>query len=241
MEKIATMSSELFLIGLFVATFVIAWLLSFVLSKSKKVAETAKEKVKPPSKKSLGLFSTLFILLIIATAVLVLAVTRVYIAFSSHEKVAIVECYHSPSFGDNAFELVLTRIENGKYQTPESFIIKGQDWSLGGDILEWQSFMNVLGLKSMYRLTRLQGRYDEAVDEMTQNLTAYPLVEEEIDEFWEKLYEIAVKSPIIKSAHKNFVAAHPFFGDYFEIYVTPSGYTMERFEGNYKRPGLGSD
>lgn len=234
MEKIASFDTEIVLLGLFVATFLVAWLFTSVLSKSKKVAEAAKEKVKK-TKKSLSLFSTLFILLIIATVVLVLAVTRVYISFSSHEKVAIVECYHSPSFGENAFELVLTRIENGRYQAPESFIIKGQDWSLGGDILEWQNFLNVLGLNSMYRLTRLQGRYADAADEMTQNLTAYPLVEEEKDEYWEKLYDIAVKMPLIKSAHKNFVAAHPFFGDYFEIYVTPSGYTMERFEGNYKR------
>ncbi len=234
MDKILSMNSEIVLIGLFVATFLIAWLLSAAISKRKTAAQ---EKTKP-TKRSFGFFSTLFVLLIITTAVLVLAVTRVYISFSSHEKVAIVECYHSPHFGDNAFELVLTRIENSTYQTPESYIIKGQDWSLGGDILEWQSFMNVLGLKSMYRLSRLQGRYINAEDEMTQNLTAYPLVEEEQDDYWEKLYNIAVKMPLIKSAHKNFVASHPFFGDYFEIYVTPSGYTMQRFEGNYKRPGI---
>lgn len=234
MEKLSSMSNELFLIGLFLATFVLAWLISAVLGKGKAVAAAAKEKAKP-TKKSLGFFSTLFIFLIIATALLVFAVTRVYISFSSHEKVAVVECYSRPDFGENAFELVLTRIENGKYKAPESYIIKGQDWSLGGDILEWQSFMTVIGLKSMYRLTRLQGRYDEAEDEMTQNMTAYALVEHEKDDYWEKLYEIAVKLPIIKSAHKNFVASHPFFGDYFEIYVTPTGYTMERFEGNYKK------
>ena len=84
----------------------------------------------------------------------------------------------------------------------------------------------------MYRLTRLQGRYIESEDEMTQTVTAYPLVEEEKNEFWENLYSIAVKLPFIKSAHKNFVSTHPFFGDYFEVYVTPSGYTLERFEGN---------
>ncbi len=234
MEKIASYSTELFLLVLFVATFVLAWLLSVVWRKGKSVAAAAKEKAKP-SKRSLGFFSTVIVVLLFVTAALVLAVLRVYTAFSSHEMVAIVECYHSSHFGDNSFELVLTRVENGKYQTPESFIIKGQDWSLGGDILEWNSLMTMLGFKSMYRLTRLQGRYENADDEMSQSMTAYALVEEEKDDLWEKLYEIAVKSPIIKSAHKNFVAAHPFFGDYFEIYVTPTGYTLERFEGNAKR------
>lgn len=234
MEKIASYSTEVVLLVLFIATFVLAWLLSIVWRKGKSVVAAAKEKAKP-AKRSLGFFSTLIVVLLFVTAALVLAVLRVYTAFSSHEKVAIVECYHNSHFGDNSFELVLTRIVNGKYQTPESFIIKGQDWSLGGDILEWNSIMTMLGFKSMYRLTRLQGRYDQAEDEMTETMTAYALVEEEKDDLWEKLYEIAVKSPIIKSAHKNFVAAHPFFGDYFEIYVTPTGYTLERFEGNAKR------
>jgi len=235
MDRLAHLDSKVFLIGLFIATFLLAWLLTAILSQSKKVAQIAKEKVKPPNKRSLGFFSTLLLFLIVATVLLIFAVTRVYVSFSSHEKVAIVECYYRPDFGENAFEVVLTQIVNGKYKEPESYIIRGQDWSLGGDILEWQSFMNVLGLKSMYRLTRLQGRYEDADDEMSQGLTAYALVEEEKSEFWEKLYDFAVKLPIIKSAHKNFVAAHPFFGDYFEIYVTPTGYTLERFEGNYKK------
>ncbi len=232
MEKIAQLDAWMFWLGLFVATFIFAWFITFIQGKSKKIAAVAKEKA--PSKKSMGFFSTLFLLLVFAIILLVLSVMRLYTSFSSHELVAIVECYYRTDFGENAFELVLTRVVDKKYQTPESYIIRGQDWSLGGDIVEWQSYMNFIGLKSMYRLTRLQGRYDDAEDEMTQTLTAYPLVKDEKSEFWEKLYDIAVELPIIKSAHKNFVAAHPFFGDYFEVYATPSGYTMERFPGNFK-------
>ncbi|MBN1482018.1 hypothetical protein EH223_06805 [candidate division KSB1 bacterium] len=229
LEKLANVEPVVFFIALFVATFLVAWLLTLVWSKGKALAESTREKA--PAKKSMGFLSTLFVFLIVVLVLLVLAVTRFYTAFTSHQLVAIVECYPTREYGGNAFELVLTRVVDGKHKASESYIIRGEDWSLGGDILEWQSFMNVVGLKSMYRLTRLQGRYDEAEEEMTENITAYALVDEEKSQFWETLYNLAVKTPIIKSAHQNFVATHPFFGDYFEVYVTPTGYTMERFEG----------
>lgn len=230
LEKLANAEPAVFFLALFVATFLVAWLLTLVWSKGKALAESAKEKA--PTKKSMGFLTTLFIFLFVVIVLLVLAVARFYTSFTSHQLVAIVECYPSQEYSGEAFELVLTRVLDGEHQPSESFIIRGEDWTLGGDILEWQSFMNIIGLKSMYRLTRLQGRYDEADEEMTEKITAYALVEDEKSPFWETLYNIAVKTPIIKSAHQNFVATHPFFGDYFKVYVTPTGYTLERFKGN---------
>ena len=231
LEKLADIDSKVFLLGLFIVIFLVAWFLTIVWSKGKKVAESAKEKT---PKKSMGFFSTIFVFLLIVIVLLMLSVIQFYTAFTSHQLVAIVECYPTREFGDGFFELVLTRVEDGKQQEPESFIIRGEDWSLGGNILEWPSFLNALGLKSMYRLTRLQGRFEKAEEEMTGSITAYALVDDEKSEFWETLYDIAVKTPLIKSAHQNFVAAHPFFGDYFEIYVTTTGYTLERFEGGQR-------
>ncbi|MBN1465947.1 hypothetical protein JXA02_09310 [candidate division KSB1 bacterium] len=230
LDKLANWDTWAILLGLFVVLYMLISLFSAAWSRSKKIIASGAEK--RPAKKGMGLFSTLFILLLIVIVVLIFSVVRFYTSFTSHDLVAVVECYPTNGFGPKAFEVVLTPFVNKKQQTPQSFIVRGDDWSIGGDILEWQSYMNILGLKSMYRLTRLQGRYVDAEDEMTQKLTAYPLVEEEEDAFWEGLYNIAVKMPFIKSAHKNFVAAHPFFGDYFEVYVTPSGYTLERFEGH---------
>lgn len=230
LDKLANWDTWTILLGLFVVLFLLVSFFSAAWSRSKKVIESGAGK--KPAKKAMR-FSTFMILLVfLIITVLIFSVVRFYTSFTSHELVAIVECYPTNGFGPKAFEVVLTPFVNKKQQTPQSFIVRGDDWSIGGDILEWQSYMNILGLQSMYRLTRLQGRYADAEDEMTQKITAYPLVEEEENEFWETLYNIAVKMPFIKSAHKNFVAAHPFFGDYFEVYVTPTGYTLERFEGH---------
>ena len=229
-EKLAELDSWTILLGLFVVLFLITLLLTSAWTKSKPILTATAAKVSP--KKSMRFFSTLIVFLFIIFAILVLAVTRFYTAFTSHELVAIVECYPLHGNGQGAFEVVLTPVVNKSHQEPQHYVIHGDDWSLGGDILEWQSYMNFLGLKSMYRLTRLQGRYDEAEEEMVEEIKAYSLVENEVSSFWENLYDIAVKMPFIKSAHKNFVASHPYFGDYFEVYVTPTGYTLERFEGN---------
>ncbi len=226
LEKLANADEVFIYLALFIVVFAISWLLSLVLSKTKEAAK----KGKVSRRHGIGFLGGLVILLVLIIVFLLLALNRIYISFTAHELVATVECRPAFGYGPDAFELILTPIVKGEPQEEQSFILKGEKWSVGGDILEWQSYMNLLGLRSMYRLTRVQGGYIHAEDEMTRDITAYYLVEDEESEFWMTLYDIAVKIPFIKSAHQNFVSTYPYFGDTFQIYVTPSGFTLERFE-----------
>lgn len=213
---------------LLVLLFFIVWFFSLFGRKAETIQKDGVTYVK--RKRTLGLFSSLFVLILLALLMMFLVLHRTFTVFSQHELVAIVEC--KPTFGDSAksFELVYTSMVNDKSGTPMSYDINGEKWLLGGDILEWQSFMYTLGFKSMYRLTRIQGSWIAAEDERLHPVSAHALVEKERHEFWEKLYIIVTNIPLIKSVHQNYVSSYPFYGDTFHIYVTTTGYTLERFE-----------
>ncbi len=226
LEKLTNADEVYIYLALFIVVFIVSWLLSLLLSKGKKAVDATKV----TGRHAVSFTGALIFLLVIVIIFLLLSVNRMYTAFTSHQLIAMVECRPIYGQGSDAFELLLTPVVNGEPQEVQSYILKGEKWSVGGDILEWQSYMNFLGLRSMYRLTRVQGHYVHADDEMTRDITAYSLVEEEESDFWMTLYNIAVKAPFIKSAHQNFVSTYPYFGYTFQIYVTPSGFTLERFE-----------
>ncbi|RLD13298.1 hypothetical protein DRI50_07450 [candidate division KSB1 bacterium] len=226
LEKIIQAGELYIYLALFLFVLLITWMTSALFSKA-KADQAAAGKSKGGRLSYLG---GLLIVLVLAVVLLIMSLTRAYTAFTAHELIASVECRAAYGFGRDAFELIYTPMVDGRPGEEQSFILKGEQWSIGGDILEWQSYMNFIGLKSMYRLTRLQGRYVEAEDEMTKEVTAFPLVEPEQSEFWRMLYDLAVKIPFIKSAHQNFVSTYPYFGDSFAVYATPSGFTLERLE-----------
>lgn len=226
LEKFANADLWIIYFILFVVVLAISWTLSFVFNKARAVKDSAKA----GKRRAMGFLSGLVTLLFVVIVLLLLAVARIYAAFTAHQHIATVECRRANSFGRDAFELSFRPIVKGTLQEEQLFILKGEKWSAGGDILEWHNYLTLLGLKSMYRLTRVQGNYIHAEDEMTKGMTVFPLVEEEQSEFWKTLSDIAVKTPLIKSAHQNFVSTYPYYGDTFHIYATPSGFTLERRE-----------
>lgn len=58
---------------------------------------------------------------------------------------------------------------------PQEFLLEGQQWRLEADVIKWQSWANILGLDSQYRLERLSGRYADAAESRRQRGSAYDL------------------------------------------------------------------
>lgn len=56
-----------------------------------------------------------------------------------------------------------------------TYLIKGDEWMLQGDIVKLPAWLNVIGLHSGYKLTRLEGRYDDIKLENTAQHTATEL------------------------------------------------------------------
>ena len=75
--------------------------------------------------------------------------------------------------GPQHFAATFVEIE-GKNQT---FELYGDQWQLDSRIIKWHNFLSKMGLKTGYRLDRINGRYLSLHDEQTKKRSIYSLNE----------------------------------------------------------------
>jgi hypothetical protein len=171
----------------------------------------------------------LLLLLLAATACSVIlfgAFLRSYSAFTHRERVALIHCTPVHNLPDTMdLQFVTFRQEGSAHG--RIFRLRGQQWSVEGHVLKWDDWLNFVGLHTMYKLTRVRGRYLRAYDEMTKEVTAYTLVAREEDPYWEWLFRYGAQLPFVTAVYGNTIFTFPSEEATFGIYVTTSGFMIE--------------
>ena len=94
--------------------------------------------------------------------------------------------------------------ESGKQTSDQTYFVTGDRWMLQGDIIKFPNWVNLLGLHSGYKLTRLEGQYDDPNDESNLKHTVVTLNGGE-DGFFKTVYKQAWSSPFVEAAYGNAV------------------------------------
>src|SRR5436853_282281 len=81
---------------------------------------------------------------------------------------------------------------------------RGDEWMLQGDIIKFPTWLNILGLHSGYKLTRLEGRYDDPKLESNSRHVVVTLNGGD-DNFFKTMQGQAWVSPVIQAAYGNAV------------------------------------
>ena len=174
----------------------------------------------------------LFILLLITVSLTMLflgAFIQSYTAFTRRELAATVRC--TPVRGtEDVMILNLATIKSPETAFIRRYRLRGQQWSIEGNILKWDDWLNFIGLHTMYKLTRVRGRYLRTKDEMNKPATVYSLVTDEEDPRWRWLYEYGARLPFVESVYGNTVFTFPSETKTFGIYVTTSGFMIAEEE-----------
>jgi hypothetical protein len=160
-----------------------------------------------------------------AAALLLTAFTQSYQSLTKKELVALVRCtaLHG-TITDMRMELKL--VTDGKIEEARQFIIKGDQWSIEGDILKWDDWLNFLGLHTMYKLTRVRGRYLDTLDEIRRTPTVYSLVEDEENPEWRWLHKYGHELPFVTAVYGNTVFTYPSAEKTYQVYVDTSGFVL---------------
>lgn len=107
----------------------------------------------------------------------------------------------------------LTIFDNDGHPVSETYSLLGDEWRLEADMITSPGVLNVIGLYSGYKLTRLDGRYD---NEQASNTTGTVVTLNGGDDgFFKALYD----------NHTPVVEATKFFSNYFQ----PDGKTYNVF------------
>lgn len=163
-----------------------------------------------------------------AAALFFTAFIHSYQSFTDKELVAVVRCTPSDKMGEMSMELNF--VKDGRMGGAHGFLIKGDQWSVEGDVLKWEDWLTLLGLHTMYKLTRVRGRYLDTRQEIHNTPTVYSLVENQEDAEWRWLYKYGHRLPFVIAVYGNTVFTYPSREQTFQIYVTSSGFMLQVVE-----------
>jgi len=211
-------------LGLAVLTFLIL-IVNRILRVSKRARFQYVKHIGVPT--HVSRFGFVIIWLALSMAILFLgAFAQAFQNFTKKELVAEVVCSKIPE-DENAMLLKLTPVVGGVRQEQQGFVLQGDQWALEGDILKWDDWMNFAGLHTMYRLTRLRGRYLDLEKEKNANKQIYSLVENEIGMRWQWLYQYGYRLRFVNSVYGSTVYTYPADDKVYHVFVTTSGFSVE--------------
>lgn len=174
----------------------------------------------------------LLILLVVAVSAAILflfAFIQSYTAFTHRALAAEVYCTLLPGSKDE-MTLWLVTFESPPVGYLSQYRLAGYQWAIEGHILKWDEWLNFFGLHTMYKLSRVRGRYLRAEDEASKPATAYSLAANEEDPRWRWLYEYGAHLPFVTAVYGNTVFTFPSESKTFRIYITTSGFMIEEGE-----------
>lgn len=118
-----------------------------------------------------------------------------YKNFTYNKPIFSIECSLKEK---DSFMLKLTPLD-GDESEAEFYNVKGQQFVIEGHIIKWENFFVAVGMKPLYQVTRLTGRYISFEDEKEKERSVYKLGEE--TKFWRLLMKYGEKVPGIDAVN----------------------------------------
>jgi hypothetical protein len=160
-------------------------------------------------------------------ALSLLAMLQSYRMFTKKTHVAEVQCIE---LAPHKLRVYLVPIErDGIRGGTEVYDVDGDQWTVGGDVLRFRPFLTALGLETVARLTRVEGRWDSAADANTHKGSAHDRAPPSTA--WAKLYRGADRAPVrwmVAGAHGQAVSQLPDRRAVYDVFVTPNGYVLDK-------------
>jgi hypothetical protein len=165
------------------------------------------------------------VMLLLAIGLLYLAILlQTYLGLSSEILVARVRATalaNVPNY--MSVELTLYN-QHGDITHHEVDGVCGNEWELQGDIVRFPDWANILGLHTGYKLTRLEGRYDDPGQESTWYHTVLELNGGD-DNFFKTLKDQGGwLQPIVEASYGNAIIL-PADGNTYDVYLSQTGLT----------------
>ena len=216
----------IFLVSLLSGIIALLFLVLKVLARTVQSIRGRKAKRVSLSQNAFTFIFILFWISFSAAGLFFTAFIRSHQSFTNKELVAVVRCIPSDKkLGEMSMELKF--VEDGQMGNGQAFLIKGDQWSIEGDILKWEDWLNFFGFHTMYKLTRVRGRYVDTRQEIHNPPTVYGLVENQEDPEWPWLHKYGHRLPFVTAVYGNTVFTYPSRKETFQIYVTTSGFMLQ--------------
>ncbi len=103
--------------------------------------------------------------------------------------------------------------------------LNGQQFLIEGHIVKWKDFFAFLGMKPLYQVTRLSGRYITIEDEKNNERTIYEI--NKTTKFWNFMMRYGKKIPGIDAVYGTASFTYPEVDDTLNLLITHSGFMIQ--------------
>src|SRR5689334_4842788 len=157
---------------------------------------------------------------LLAVAISLLWVTflvQSYLGLTGEIKVAHIRAMSIANVAHQMSVEVVLYDQHGHVTSDNTYLIQGDEWMMQGDIIKFPAWLNIVGLHAGYKLTRLEGRFDDIHLENTAPHTAVPLNGGD-DTFFQTTYlHKQWFGPFVDAAYGNAVFQAP---GSFDVFAT---------------------
>jgi hypothetical protein len=210
--------------GLLVGLMPLVWLL-------RRFGRALTGRPQPPATGASYFAMLLLTVLLIGAGVAALGLSAALATYHSFTKKRHAAEVQAIDLGAHKLRVYLVPIEaDGTRGATETYDLDGDEWTVGGDVLRMRPFLTVLGLETVYKVSRVEGRWLKAEDANTHKGTAYDR-EGGTGQGWLQLYKNGASGPfrwLIAGAHGQAVSQLPDRRAVFDLYVTPNGFVVDK-------------
>ena len=140
-----------------------------------------------------------------------------YLGLTGEIKVAHIRAMSIANVAHQMSVEVVLYDQHGHVTSDNTYLIQGDEWMMQGDIIKFPAWLNIVGLHAGYKLTRLEGRFDDIHLENTAPHTAVPLNGGD-DTFFQTTYlHKQWFGPFVDAAYGNAVFQAP---GSFDVFAT---------------------
>jgi hypothetical protein len=166
------------------------------------------------------------LVLIVAISLLWLTFSiQSYLGLTSDIKVATVQATQISDTNSNQPQMAvrLTLLDSsGKPLAPKEYVMNGDRWIIMGNMVKFPTWMNIFGIHSGYKLTRLEGMYSDPTLEANDKHTVVTLNGGD-DNFFKSVYKQAWTSPFVDAAYGS-ATFEPADDQTYDIYTSQTGF-----------------
>ncbi|GCE12615.1 hypothetical protein [Tengunoibacter tsumagoiensis] len=147
---------------------------------------------------------------------------QTYLGLTNNIKVATVRATPIANF-KHQMSLDLTLYNSDGTTTTKTYGVYGDEWMLQGDIVKFPDWMNIIGVHSGFKITRLEGRYDDPNLERSAERTVVELNGGD-DNFFTTVQNQSWTNPFVQAAYGSgtFLKAD---GKTYDVFVSQDALT----------------
>jgi hypothetical protein len=163
-----------------------------------------------------------------AGALGLLVALQAWSGFTKKIHVAEIQCIE---IAPQKLRVYLVPIEpDGQRGATETYEVAGDAFQVGGEILRFKNWLTALGVASVYKLDRVEGRWLKAEDANAHQGTAFDRGGG-VGPGWLQLYKDGAHGPLgwmVAGAHGQAVSQLPDRRAVYDLYVTPNGFIVDK-------------